>query len=50
MAGVRMAISIAMAAQDIGDLNDGPVRMKVSAGLRTASPLFAICVASSGST
>ena len=32
MAGVRMAISIAMAAQDIGDLDDGSVRTKAGAG------------------
>jgi hypothetical protein len=32
MAGVRMAISIAMAAQDISDLDDGPVRTKAGAG------------------
>ena len=31
MAGVRLAISVAMAAQDIGNLNNGPVRTKVGA-------------------
>ena len=29
---MRMAISIAMAAQDIGDLDDGPIRTKAGAG------------------
>src|ERR1019366_2572820 len=41
MAGVRMAISIAMAAQNIGNLDDGSVRTKVgtSDGPRLNVPL-----------